>query len=108
MSDGLSVFLEQFGDTPFNRMLEFFIVSPHEDYNITEVAKEAGVAYVTAKSLMPRLIEKSIVVVSRTIGKARMYKAKMDNPKMQAFYKFWIEINIGEMEKERKKLKLLA
>lgn len=103
-----SVFLEQFGDTPFNRALEFFIVYQNFDYSITQTAKEAGIAYVTAKLLMPVLVEKGIIVLSRKVGKAKMYKANMKNKNLQVFDRFWAQLNMAAMEKERQRMKIHA
>lgn len=76
----LSVFIRTFGDYPLIKILDFLIYSRDFDYPITEIAKNADVNFQTLKKLWPKLEEGKIVVVTRTLGGATLYKLDMENP----------------------------
>ena len=50
-----SAFLEYFGDTPKLRFLDFLIGNHFFDFNMTDMAKEAGISYNSLKSFFNAL-----------------------------------------------------
>ena len=74
-----SVFLETLGDTPILRVIDFLIVNDDFDYTMTEIAKHSKVGYSTLKLFIKNLEEKNIVVKTRTVGKAKLYKLNSKN-----------------------------
>ncbi len=86
-----SVFLQTFGDTPINRVLDFLVVYEDFDYPMIEIAKKAGVGYATLKLFWEDLTKRKIVVQTRAIGKAKLYKLNTNNPIVQQFKKmYWM------------------
>lgn len=74
-----SLFLEQFGDTPQLRVLDFLIDNHFFDFPMTEIAKGSNVSYNSLKLFFPDLIKSSILIKTRKIGKSDYYKLNMDN-----------------------------
>ena len=74
-----SVFVEYFGDYPLIRILDFLILSRDMDYSMTEIAQNSGVGWSSFSEIWPKLIEKNIVELTRTIGNAKLYKLNLDN-----------------------------
>lgn len=74
-----SVFLEYFGDYPLMRVLDFLIESRELDYSMTEIAKNSGVGWTAFSEIWPKLIEKNIVIFTRKIGNAKLYKLNIQN-----------------------------
>ena len=74
-----SVFVEYFGDYPLIRVLDFLIVGRDMDYSLTEIAKNAGVGWTSFSEIWPRLENKEIVVFTRKIGNARLYRLNTKN-----------------------------
>ncbi len=74
-----SAFLELVGDTPFTRLLDFFITGRNFDYTLTDLSKKAGVSWTTLNRIFPKLLERGMVVQVRQVGMAKLYKLNMDN-----------------------------
>lgn len=69
-----------FGDTPQLRVLDFLIGNHFFDFPMTEIARESNVSYNSLKEFFPKLIESSVIVKTRRIGKSDYYKLNLDNP----------------------------
>jgi predicted DNA-binding protein YlxM (UPF0122 family) len=107
---GNSVFIDLFGGSPINKVLDFLLDFYHYDYSMSDIAKYADVSYSTLKTLLPELEEKDFIKRTRISGKSKMYQFNKDNPYMKCFAKFDAEItNIGVQEflaKEEKEEKV--
>ena len=84
-----SVFLRTFGDYPLIRVLDFLIYSRDFDYPITEIAKNANLNFQTLKKLWPQLEQKKIIVSTRALSGATLYKINAANPVVEKI----IELN---------------
>ncbi len=78
--DGRSIFIRIFGDYPLIKVLNFLIYSRDFDYPITEIAKNSEVNFQTLKKLWPQLEKNKIVIATRTLGGATLYKINTINP----------------------------
>jgi transposase len=88
-----SAFLKTFGDTPINKVLDFLIVYEDFDYPMIEIAQKAGVGYSTLKMFWNELEKRKIVIKTRTIGKAKLYKLNAKNIVIQQFKKlYWTTV----------------
>ena len=74
------MFIQTFGDYPLIRILDFLIYSSDFDYPITEIAKNGDVNFQTLKKLWPQLEKKKIVISTRILAGAKLYKINMTNP----------------------------
>ncbi|MCK5107774.1 MAG: hypothetical protein KAQ83_03525 [Nanoarchaeota archaeon] len=86
-----TAFLEIFGDSPILRVLDFLVVNEDFDYSMTDIAKLSGVGYSTLKLFWNKLENEKIVLNTRTIGKAKMYKLNFGNPIIKKFRNFYWE-----------------
>ena len=84
-----SIFIRTFGDYPLIRVLNFLIYSRDFDYPITEIAKNSNVNFQTLKKVWPQLERNRMVVSTRTLGGATLYKINTANPIIQKL----IELN---------------
>jgi len=80
MMENKSLFVEFFGDYPLIRVLDFLIEQEGFDYSEKEICKYANVSWNTLKTFWGKLVETKIVVPTRKIGKAQMYKLNTENP----------------------------
>lgn len=86
-----SLFLEQFGDTPQLRVLDFLIDNHMFDFPMTEIARGSEVSYNSLKLFFPNLIKSGILVKTRKIGKSDYYKLNIENPFIKNLIKLdWI------------------
>ena len=74
-----SLFLEQFGDTPQLRVMDFLIDNQFFDYPMTEIARESNVSYNSLKVFFPYFLQSGIVVKTRKVGKSDYYKLNLNN-----------------------------
>lgn len=84
-----TIFLEIMGDSPLLKVMDFLIVNDDFDYSMTDIANGSGVGYSTLKLLWPSFERNTLVINTRMVGKARMYKLDDANPivkKMKEFY----------------------
>jgi len=90
-ADG-TIFLEIFGDSPINKILDFLVVFDQFDYSLTDIAKKSGVSYSTIQLIWDDLERCGIVVQSRTVGKAKMYRLNQENPIVKSFITFYWDV----------------
>ena len=74
-----SVFVEYFGDYPLIRVLDFLIEGRDMDYSMTEIAKNSGVGWSAFSQIWPQLAKKDIVLPTRKIGNAKLFKLNTKN-----------------------------
>lgn len=74
-----TVFREFVGDYPSIRLLEFLIEGRFFDYTLTDIAEKAGVSWRTLNRIWPSFIKNKIVIITRTIGRSKLYKLNMEN-----------------------------
>ena len=86
-----TIFLQMFGDSPILRVLDFLIVNEEFDYSMTDIAKLSGVGYSTLKLFWSNLEKHKIIVNTREVGKAKMYKLNLENPIVKRFRDFYFE-----------------
>ena len=75
-----SVFVEYFGDYPLIRVLDFLITGREMDYSMTEICKNASVGWTAFSEIWPQLVKKEIIVFTRKIGNAKLFRLNMNNP----------------------------
>ncbi len=100
MENENSAFIEVFGDTPINRVLDFLIVHEEFDYSMTDIAHFSGVGYSTLKLFWPELVKHSIVVSTREVGKAKMFKLNFENSVVQKLKQLYWETIRSQTELE--------
>lgn len=94
-----TIFLQVFGDSPTLRVMDFLIVNEDFDYSMTDIAKHSEVGYSTLKLFWNTLEKSSIVMQTRIIGKAKMYKLNTANPIVKKFRDFYWEITKQNVHK---------
>jgi len=87
-----TIFLQTFGTSPLMRVLDFLVVNEEFDYSMTAIAELSGVGYSTLKLFWNKLEKGGIVVQTRTVGKAKMYRLNLSNPSMKLFREFYWKI----------------
>lgn len=103
-----SLFLKTYGDNPILRVLDFLITFQDFDYPMKEIAKNSGIGYTTLKLFWSRLlVERGIVVQTRVVGKAKMFKLNLENPEVEEFIKLYWLVTDRETERLLKQEKLL-
>lgn len=94
-----SVFVEYFGDYPLIRVLDFLILGRDMDYSMTEIAKNSGVGWTSFSEIWPELVRKEIVIFTRKIGNAKLFRLNTLNPWVKELIKMDKIITKLETEK---------
>ena len=93
-----SIFLNYVGDNPRMRILQYLIEGRELDYTLTDMLN-AGVSWGTLNSLIPKLLELNIIVKTRKIGRATLYKINKDNIISKKLIELYDKILVEETEK---------
>ena len=72
--DEPTIFRELFGDTPKIRVLEYLLEGREIDHSIGDIAEGAGINRVTLFRLWPEIEKSKIVLYTRNIGNAKLFK----------------------------------
>src|SRR3989338_9581125 len=74
-----SIFVETFGETPIVKVLDFFLTFDSFDYSKSSVSEETGVSRITLDKIWEDFVQKKIIVKTREIGRAEMYKLNKES-----------------------------
>jgi hypothetical protein len=96
---GKSIFVEYFGDSPYIRVLDFLIEGQEFDYSMTEVARGAGVGWNVFTKIWKHLFDKSLIVKTREIGNAKLFRLNRENPVVKKLIKLDVELTKLESDK---------
>lgn len=83
-----SILIAVLGDYPLIRILNYLLIYRELDYSLTDIAESSGVAWSTLNLVWPKLEELKIVVNTRKVGRAKMYKLNSENKIVQHLIKF--------------------
>lgn len=75
-----SSFVNLLGGYPLIKVLSFLMTFREFDYPLTEIAENSGVGWTTIHTFFPKLVEAGIVIETRRIGRARLYKLNKNSP----------------------------
>lgn len=77
---GESIFLKVFGmKSPVLKILDFLMDNPGSDYSKTEIAQGADLSRGTLFAIWPKLEHFELVIMTREVGRSRMYKLNKKN-----------------------------
>ncbi|MFH1390949.1 MAG: hypothetical protein ABIH20_01420 [Candidatus Diapherotrites archaeon] len=110
MEKNNTLFIEFFGNYPIIRVLDFLIENDIFDYSKKDIAKNARVSWNTLETFWKNIEEKGIVVYTRKVGKASMYKLDSENPIVTQLIELDNKLMKKSMEKigPKEKIKALA
>lgn len=77
-----------FGETPAIKILDFLIDHIGYDYSKTEIAGHAGIGWTTINRHWRNLEEWDLVIPTRKIGRATLYKLNEENPIVSQLLEF--------------------
>ena len=103
-----NVFLEFVGDTPVNRLLDFFMTGRDFDYTLTDLAKKSNISWSTLHRIFPRLVKNKMVKQTREVGRAKLYKLNTDDLIVKKFVALYDTIILQQLAKAEQKELVLA
>mgnify|MGYP001562704401 FL=1 len=85
-------FIRYLGDTPVTRILDFLITGRDFDYSLSDIARNAGIGWVTLYRIWPKFIANKIAVHTRDIGKAKLFQLNKKNAIVQNLVRLYKSI----------------
>lgn len=100
-----TLFRQALGDTPKIRVLEFLIEGRELDYSISDIADGAEIGRTTLFRIWNDLIKGEIIVPTRVIGNAKLFKINRNNPFVKKMIELFDEVTINRKKVENSFMK---
>ena len=97
--DEPTLFREIFGDTPKIRVLEYLIEGRELDHSIGDIAEGAVINRVTLFRMWGSIEKSKLIIHTRDIGNAKLYKLNMSNPYVLVLIEMFDKIINAEFQK---------
>mgnify|MGYP001560456806 CR=1 FL=1 len=75
-----SLFIEFMGDSPQIKVLDFLLTEKNIDFSISDLARNSKIGRATLYRVWGDLIKNKLIIKTREIGKAKLYKLNTKNP----------------------------
>lgn len=97
-----------FGNSPFVKILDFFIGFDEFDYSIASISKETEIKWETAEKVIALLLKKKIIMKTRRLGKAQLYMLNKESSLSELLLDIDMKISdfFIKKEVERQKIKV--
>lgn len=103
-----SLFIEFMGDGPVIRVLDYLLTERELDFSITDIAENAGIGRATLYRIFDTLIKNKMIVFTRVIGQAKLYKLNIKDPKIKKLIEIDDMLTLEELKKRKKKIEITA
>ncbi len=105
-----SLFIEFMGDSPVIRVLDYLLTERELDFSITDIAENAGIGRATLYRIWDDLIKNEIIVHTRNVGKAKLFRLNTQNLKIKKLIEMHDMLTLEELKKrsEKQKIKVVA
>src|SRR3989344_3870257 len=89
-----------FGDSPIVKVIDFFLDNREFDYSLTDIARNADIGWSTLHLFWKNLVTMEVVVKTRRIGRAELYKLNLNSPTVKKLIDLDRDISKKFIEKE--------
>lgn len=105
-----SLFIELFGESPTIKVLDFLLTEREVDFSISDMARNSSIGRATLYRIWEQLTKNQIIIPTRAIGKSKLYRLNIKNPKIQKLIEIDDMLILEELrskaEKQRHKIKV--
>jgi len=84
-----TIFKETLGGTPVIRVLDFLLEGRGLDYSMSDIAENSGIGWTTLHRIWDKMLKSGLVVPTREIGRAKLFKLNEENPAVKELIKFY-------------------
>lgn len=98
-----TIFREALGDSPVIRVLDFLIEGRGLDYSLSDIAENSSIGWTTLHRIWDKMVKLEIVMPTREIGRAKLFKLNEENPAMKELIKVYDTLLYLETEKHLSK-----
>ncbi len=100
-----SIFVETFGGSPAIKVIDFFLVFDIFDYSKSQVSEEVGISRITLDKIWEELARQKIIIKTRDIGRAEMYKLNKDNTRVKVLQELSLKLASAFADEEISRIK---
>jgi len=94
-----TIFREALGDSPVIRVLDFLIEGRGLDYSLSDITENSDIGWTTLHRIWEKLVQLNIVVPTREIGRAKLFKLNEENPAVKKLINLYDTLLYLETEK---------
>lgn len=98
-----TIFRETLGDAPVIRVLDFLIEGRGLDYSLSDIAENSNIGWTTLHRIWDRMLKLGLVVPTREIGRAKLFKLNQENASVKGLIKFYDTLLYQHTEKHLSK-----
>jgi hypothetical protein len=95
----ITIFREALGDSPVIRVLDFLIEGRGLDYSLSDITENSKIGWTTLHRIWDKLVQLNIVVPTREIGRAKLFKLNEENPAVKKLINLYDTLLYLETEK---------
>ena len=105
-----SLFIGLFCDSPTIKVLDYLLTERELDFSISDMARNSGIGRATLYRIWEQLIQNQIIIPTRTIGKSKLHKLNVNNPKIKKLIEIDDMLILEELRKKsgKQKVEMLA
>ncbi len=103
-----SLFVEFMGGSPMMKVMDYLITEREIDFSITDMAENAGIGRATLYRIWESLMKNKIILHTRDIGKAKLFKLNMEDDKIKKLIEIYDMLIIEEIKRAGTKIELTA
>ncbi len=100
---GDSLLLKAIGNTPKLRLIDIFLTNPYFDFTKQELSRELRMSKLTLYKNFRDLEQLGVMVFSRKIGRARLYRIDKSHPIVRGLDRIVLETSRHVAEEQLKK-----
>jgi Fe2+ or Zn2+ uptake regulation protein len=94
-----SLFLEFMGESPTMKVIDYLITERELDFSITDIADNSSIGRATLYRILDGLMQNKIIVPTRKVGKARLFKLNSKNKKISKLIEIYDLLIVEELQK---------
>ena len=94
-----TIFRETLGDSPIIRVLDFLLEGRGLDYSLSDIAENSNIGWTTLHRIWDKMLKSGLVVPTREIGRAKLFKLNEENPAVKELIKFYDTLLYQHTEK---------
>ncbi|MEM2873739.1 MAG: winged helix-turn-helix domain-containing protein [Nitrososphaerales archaeon] len=100
-----SLLIRALGNSPKLRILDYLLDYKLNDFTKKEIIEALGMSKLTFYKYFKDLEELGLVIASRKIGRATLYKINLENPIVKMLIEYETKLSLQIAEKEAEKMK---
>ncbi len=102
------IFIKMLGNSPKVRILNYLIRVRGLDFSMSDIARNSNVGWAILNRLWKEFAELKVVIPTREIGKAKLYKLNEENPAVKELTEVYKKLLVQETENYFAKKKIAA